>query len=144
MSPAAIPDFERDYHESLLIVLDTLEKCLSMQANLHPSSQGHLGSHYAHHVYSGNRIGRGTGYQQLKINRPGAAANHSGVSSTSQTNQQIDLPNSTKDKEGNSPAGAMSGSTASNGTPLGNPSNPTNTPPSQPSVQKYDDIKEKI
>ena len=31
MRPQSIPDFERDYHESLLIVLDTLEKCLSSQ-----------------------------------------------------------------------------------------------------------------
>ena len=32
LKPTIRGDFERDFHESLLIVLDTLEKCLSLQA----------------------------------------------------------------------------------------------------------------
>ena len=35
LKPALSGDLERDYHESLLIVLDTLEKCLSLQAAKH-------------------------------------------------------------------------------------------------------------
>lgn len=30
--PFQVPEFERDFYDSLLIVLDTLEKCLSSQA----------------------------------------------------------------------------------------------------------------
>ena len=31
MKPQQIPEFERDYHDSLIIVLETLEKCLTIQ-----------------------------------------------------------------------------------------------------------------
>ena len=105
MRPAAIPDFERDYHESLLIVLDTLEKCLSMQANMHPSSHG---AQY-NQVYSTNRVGRGPPYQGLKISRPAVSANTlqnlHGPSSITQgaavQGGQNESTNSTKEKEVN-------------------------------------------
>ena len=104
MRPAALPDFERDYHESLLIVLDTLEKCLSMQANLHPHSQGH--GHQLSHMYSGSRggIGRGPAYQQLKTIKSGgngAAANLCGSSQVG-GNQATESSNCTREKEVNS------------------------------------------
>ena len=33
-----VPHFEKSYHESLIIVLDTLEQCLSLQCSKHPTS----------------------------------------------------------------------------------------------------------
>lgn len=53
------PDFERDYLESLVIVLDTLEKCLSLQAakphhgaNVGAANTGSAANHHHHHLHN--------------------------------------------------------------------------------------------
>ena len=144
MRPAAIPDFERDYHESLLIVLDTLEKCLSMQANLHPSAHGH--NSQGSHPYLSNRagIGRGPAYQGLKMSRPGAnaAANVSAALQGSLNNHAAtgESVNSTKERDGNAstmhsaPQNNVTSSVVSNSCSSGSSSS------TQPSTQKYDEI----
>ena len=100
-------NFERDHHESLLIILDTLEKCLSMQANLHPHKQGGHGNQFSH-MYSGNRVGVGRGsvaFPQLKSTKDGSAGTSGNVSGLSApqgaSNSGTEASNCTKDKETN-------------------------------------------
>ena len=144
MRPAT---FERDHHESLLIVLDTLEKCLTMQANLHPQKQGVHGNQFSH-MHSGNRggIGRGSvAFPQVKSNKAGSAgitANVSG-SSTPQgaSNSGTEANNSMKEKETNASL-SSNGNNVNNGSSVSTnaatiSSNTTNT---QPPAQKYDEI----